>query len=48
MEGGKFKELNEEAMQILGTISTVDILPWLGGDCRCNSGTSTADWKMLS
>ena len=31
MEGGKLKELNEEAMQILGMISTVDILPWLGG-----------------
>ena len=31
MEGGKLKELNEEAMQILGMISTVDILPWLRG-----------------
>ena len=31
MEGGKLKEFNEEAMQILCMISTVDILPWLGG-----------------
>ena len=43
MEGSKLKELNEEAVQILGIISAVDILPWLGGDCRCNNGTSTAD-----
>ena len=43
IEGGKLKELNEEAMQILGIISTVDILPWLGGIVHAILGLSTAD-----
>ena len=43
IEGGKLKELNEEAVQILGIISTVDILPWLGGIVHAIMGLSTAD-----
>ena len=43
IEGGKLKELNEEAMQTLGIISTVDILPWLGGIVDAIMGLSTAD-----